>query len=311
MVRNKVNEIIDVRTRAGGGYRHYGYEIHGLTSDWAEGTGRLAGAPQFIPIRLVTIIEVFTRTWLAEIIDSGEPYIGRAAELVKGELKIDFAVAQALVGKQVTFGELVAHTVGVSSIADLERVFGSLLDSKLFRFLDGTIDRWDTEVLGEPAEPIIKDIDASKAKIARLFEVRHVLVHELPADPNFAQDELSGLLTAADEFVRAADQAFNTLINGHYPLTQVDMNFAAAASADKVEAEMNDVVQKLLDDGWGDDLLEAQKAWAVFCTEHSAMMSGMNSEMPGSGASAIYSSEREELTLQRTRQLREILDRSL
>lgn len=311
MARNKVAEIVDVRTRAGGGYRHYGYETHTLITDWADGTGRLAVVPQFIPIRLVTIIEVFARNWLAEIIDSGEPYIGRAADLIKGELKIDFAVAQALIGKQVTFGELVAHTLSVSSVGDLERAFSALLDTKLFRFLDGTIDRWDVEVLGEPAEPVIKDIEDNKAKIARLFEVRHVLVHELPVDSNFAQNEVSGLVSAVDEFIRAADQGFNTLINGHYPLTQTEMNFAAAAAADEAEVEMNEVVQKLLDAGWGDDLLRTQEAWAAFCTEHSAMISGMNLTLPGSGASAIYSSEREELTLLRTQQLSELLNRDI
>ena len=61
--------------------------------------------PLFIPIRLVTILEVFTRDWVTEIIDSGEPYTSRAADIVKGSLKIDFALAQALVGKQLTFGE--------------------------------------------------------------------------------------------------------------------------------------------------------------------------------------------------------------
>ncbi|MFL5284139.1 MAG: hypothetical protein ACJ8AW_24885 [Rhodopila sp.] len=95
----------------------------------------------FIPIRLVTILEVFTRNWVAEIIDSGEPYTSRAAEIVKGSLKIDFALAQALVGKQVTFGELVAHDIPVNGIGDIERVFSQLLDEPLFAHLDGVVDR--------------------------------------------------------------------------------------------------------------------------------------------------------------------------
>src|SRR3546814_4806957 len=82
-------------------------------------------------------LPIFTRDWVTELVDAGDPYTGRAAELVKGSLKIDYAMAQALVGKQVSFGELVSHEIPVNDIGDIERAFSVLIDDQLFSCLEG------------------------------------------------------------------------------------------------------------------------------------------------------------------------------
>jgi len=225
LARDKLVEIAAVRARHGGLARWRGEsEIEVLQGEWRGGEGPLQIPPLFIPIRLVTILEVFTRNWVAEIIDSGEPYTSRAAEIVKGSLKIDFALAQALVGKQVTFGELVAHDIPVNGIGDIERVFSQLLDEPLFAHLDGVVDRWEMAMGGEPAGPIMSDPHWTRSKLARLFEDRHIIVHELPDDRSFAMDVVADYFRATSAFLDAAGQAFSTLLHGDYPLTQTDMN---------------------------------------------------------------------------------------
>src|SRR3546814_17608355 len=97
-------------------------------------------------------LPIFTRDWVTELVDAGDPYTGRAAELVKGSLKIDYAMAQALVGKQVSFGELVPHEIPVNDMGDIERAFSVLIDDKLFSFLDGVTDRGGTNEDGRRTE---------------------------------------------------------------------------------------------------------------------------------------------------------------
>src|SRR3546814_4177179 len=99
-------------------------------------------------------LPIFTRDWVTELVDAGDPYTGRAAELVKGSLKIDYAMAQALVGKQVSFGELVSHEIPVNDIGDIERAFSVLIDDQLFSCLEGVTDRWAITEDGRPA-PLI------------------------------------------------------------------------------------------------------------------------------------------------------------
>lgn len=211
MARDKLAEIAAVRERREGlGWWRGQSEIEVLESVWRGGEGPLQAPPLFIPIRLVTILEVFTRDWVARIIDSGEPYTGRAADIVKGSLKIDFALAQALVGEQVTFGELVAHDIPVNGIGDIERIFSQLLDEPLFAHLDGVVDRWAMETGGEPAGPIMSDPSWTRLKLARFFEYRHIIVHELPDDRRFAMASIADYIRATSTFLGAADQAFST-----------------------------------------------------------------------------------------------------
>lgn len=56
---------------------------------------------------------------VAELVDSGAPFAARARGLVK-DLKFDFDLVQALMGKTVTFGELVSHTISVNTVGDIE-----------------------------------------------------------------------------------------------------------------------------------------------------------------------------------------------
>lgn len=63
---------------------------------------------ELIPARIVTLLEVFVRTWIEELIDKGAPYVERAASL-KAEIKYDFAIARSLHGGLVAMGQLPAQ----------------------------------------------------------------------------------------------------------------------------------------------------------------------------------------------------------
>lgn len=179
MARDKLAEIAGVRMRG----KRLGHlrgikEITALVDGWS---GAALRAPhQFIVIRLVTILEVFTREWAARIMDAGDPYATRGADLVKGTLKIDFALARALAGKEMSFGKLVAHELPVNGVGDIDRVFSRLMDKSLFAHLQGVVDRWALKVGGGVPAPIMADSDKVRTDLARLFEQRHIFVHELP-----------------------------------------------------------------------------------------------------------------------------------
>tara|TARA_R110000868_G_scaffold409882_3_gene696344 strand:+ start:2263 stop:3204 length:942 start_codon:yes stop_codon:yes gene_type:complete len=308
MGRDKLTEIVGIRERGQGfGYSRGIQEIRALVDGWNGDVFR--APPQFIVIRIVTILEVFTRDWAAQIIDAGEPYVSRGADLVKGPLKIDFALAQALVGKQLSFGELVSHELTVNAIGDIDRIFSGLLATSLFQHLQGVVDRWAITVGGKPTPPLMPEPDWVRATLARLFKQRHIFVHELPEDQDVGAPGLDGYIRAASQFVNAADEAFNTLLHGDYPLTQLEMNEAAATDARKAKEALAGVLNALDPAGKDNDLQASQAAWESFRDRQAEFRSGINRPLPGSVAPMLYSSEVEKLTRARIEQLEWYLNR--
>jgi uncharacterized protein YecT (DUF1311 family) len=308
MARDKLAEIAGIRMRGNGlGYSRGMSEITALVDGWNGASFQVPH--QFIIIRLVTILEVFTRDWASRIIDSGDPYATRGADLVKGTLKIDFALARALVGKEVSFGELVSHELPVNGIGDIDRVFSRLIDTPLFDHLHGVVDRWAVKVGARPSAPIMPDPDKARTDLAGLFEQRHIFVHELPDHQEVEAGTLDKYILSTSQFVNAADEAFNTLLYGDYPITQIEMNAAAAADAAEVNDELVTILAALDPEEMDDDLRASQAAWEAYRDRQAEYQSGLNHPGHGSIAPLLYSSEVEKLTRERVELLKWYRDR--
>jgi uncharacterized protein YecT (DUF1311 family) len=308
MARDKLAEIAAVRMRGKGRSHWRGMgEISALRDGLKDTTSR---APdQFIVIRPVTILEVFTREWAAQIIDAGDPYTTRGADLAKGTLKIDFALARALVGKEVSFGELVSHDLTVNGIGDIDRVFSTLMGLPFFNHLKGVMDRWAVR-FGNGAETLIMpDPDEVRSILAGLFEQRHIFVHELPEQQNVETKILEAYISSTSQFVKAADEAFHTLLYGDYPMTQSEMNAEAAAKAEKVHEDLVAILVDLDPDRTDEDLRASQAAWKTYRDRQAEYRSGINHPGRGSIAQLLYSSEIEKLTRERVELLRLYRDR--
>lgn len=303
MARNKLVEIASVRARGQSGAMRGRYAVDALHHQWIDRQDAQAPPAAFIVIRLVTALEVFTRDWLKEIIDAGEPYIGRAADLVKGSLKIDFAVAQALVGKQVTFGDLVAHGIPVNGVGDIDRVFTMLLDRPLFKHLETVVDRYSVEICGELPQPILADPSWTRAQLGQLFELRHIHVHELPDEPEIDPATVSDFVSAASSFCKATDEMFATLLHGNYPMTQLEMNARAGEKAFEAKQALSAELKRLDPDRCDAALQASQEAWEVYRERQAEFRSGINRLTRGSIAPLLYADEVEKITLARIEQL--------
>lgn len=308
MARDKLAEITGIRMRGKGlGHSRGMREIQALMDGWS-GAGFKA-PHQFIVIRLVTILEVFTRDWAARIIDAGDPYATRGADLVKGTLKIDFALARALVGKELSFGELVSHELPLNGVGDIDRVFSRLLDKSFFSHLEGVVDRWAIKVERTPPTPIMPNSEKVRSDLAGLFEKRHIFVHELPEQQEIDAGVLGAYIRSTSQFVNAADEAFNTLLYGDYPITQLEMNAAAAEDAAKVNEELIAILKAIDPEGVDEDLRSSQAAWETYRDRQAEYRSGINHPGHGSIAPLLYSSEVEKLTRERVELLKWYRDR--
>lgn len=309
--RDRFSEIQEFKARLG--WRS-GLElvskIMELKNGWAHGSGELKAASDFVPIHAVTLLEVFTRLWITELIDFGPPYVDNAAALAKTtSVKFDYALALAVHGKKVSLGELLAHSVSINNLGQLASNLSAVIGTDLFQSIISVHDRVAVEIYQEDPKPIIGDIRVVKTALARLFEVRHILTHEVPAERPYTIGEIDDFLDAAISFMTACEERFTFLVHGDYPLTQLDMTTRAGQSLEDAEKELVDVyhqVEQLVDSAL---LRRTQTAWEVYRDLQSELRSGINDPDSGSIAPMIHYDEMATITRERVKQLRWWLDR--
>jgi uncharacterized protein YecT (DUF1311 family) len=302
MARNRINEILDRRSREERMIPHYEGQANDVARGWQAGEGPLREAPDFVPIRLVTIIEVFTRKWVENLIDAGEPYLERAAKLLGGTTaKLDFSVVRALAGKQITVGELISHTVSTNSLPGVAVTLNTLIDSDIFNKIDGLPDRWAVEINSDHS-PIIPDVKVMRNHLAKLFATRHILVHEIAADKPYQLTDIGDFISASQQFISAVDQFLHTLRYGKVPMQQQQMNDWARENA---AAANNELLEKLSASSLKNSPIfsAAQEAWETFRHEQSEFVGGYDEEWPGTLAPLLYAEEYEKLTRARIEEI--------
>lgn len=302
-----LREIQEIKARGGGTA-----SIDKLAELWSQQQSRHAPVADFFLIRMVTIIEVFTRRWLATLIDHGDPYLENASRL--GDLKaFNFNIVRALAGEKVTIGEVLSHTVSVNRIADVHGLLTTVLGDDLWSAIRSTYDRHAVELDGRPEQPIIRDETAMRSALAKLFEVRHILVHELPRESPYAQTDIAECLKATKEFTRAVEQTLTNRIYGNYPLTTLEMTEAAnqqeIEAGDLLSDIASNIEQDLGEHPSAEFFRKSQVAWQTYCDAqaelHACMYRGGSLEL------LRDRQERASVILERAKRLRAWVDRGL
>jgi Lysozyme inhibitor LprI len=264
MPRDRIAELSLIRHRQGK-YRRMPskYDLEELKRVWNNQLKGVDPVDELVPIRIVTLLEVFLRYWIEALIDHGAPYVERASNL-KLDLKYDFAIARSLQGGSVTLGQLIAHSVSLSRVDALSSVLQTLLDQDIFAAISETRDRWKVKHEGDSVGPIISDITWLRRTLVRLFEVRHILVHELPENKPHELNDVAEFLDAAALFVDAVGEEFATRLYGDYPMTQSEMNRDAAARHEVAMTELEELCREIAIETASDEIYKVQQAWLTF-----------------------------------------------
>ena len=136
------------------------------------------------PVAAVAVLEAYFRWFVAAVVDSGDPYLGRGLALAKEKLRPTGDVLAGLHKQLVSVGELVAYGLPFNSVASLEDPIALLLDAKPKQLFGQAIMphfvRWDAEGAESSSErsPIVTDVDAMYRNLALTFERRHIFAHE-------------------------------------------------------------------------------------------------------------------------------------
>jgi len=248
----------------------------------------------FIPIRLVAILEVFLKGIISELVDSDEKYFERGQSLPKNA-KIDLALFAHVNRREFTVGDFISHN---ASLGNLDSILGAL-DKLLEGFsakLKISHPRWTENINEWPLPPIIKDYDSTMATLARLYEVRHILAHELPLTPILEPDDLPHFIAAAKTFVEATDWVVVEALHGDVPRTQSAMNLKASNDMGQEEARLTQTITDIaaLDGIDQQALHELYKHWTTWANAQATLVASQAEG--GSMYPMMWASEKTELT---------------
>jgi len=142
-------------------------------------------------IAIASCIEAFCKSCLKILIDEdGTPYLERA----KGfkDIAFDFELTRALSNKEITFGDLVSHSISISGIDQIIKNFDTLLNGdKNYKGLKDCISK-TREFIEPPEESVMAGVqtkpefgellvakpDKLLSDINEIFSARHIAAHE-------------------------------------------------------------------------------------------------------------------------------------
>lgn len=276
--RDIIQEIADIRERRlfGSAMTELPMRLFALESAFKNYDKTERELIRYFPVALIASVEGYFRMAIKDLVDSGEPYLTNA-EKPASSLKLDFSLLRAVHGKAVTVGELVAHGVQLSRLEHIEAVFSSLLGKGFLDSLRTITDRWAHEVKGEPSTPILAEPDSIFANVARTFELRHIICHEIASAYEIESEEVAKCFESCASFLRAADELISETIHPGAPLTQTDMNIAAGKSLSEKRdllAESIAALQSRLSETEMVAFEEAQANWQRYCDAWANFVAG-------------------------------------
>lgn len=276
--RDIIQEIADIRQRRrfGSAMSELPLRLFALEHAFKEHDKSESELIRYFPVALIACVEGYSRMAIKDLIDTGEPYLSNA-EKPASSLKLDFSVLRAVHGKAITVGELVAHAVSLSRLEHIEGVLSSLIGTGFLQALRTTTDRWAHEIRGKPETPILAKPDEVFADLARTFELRHIICHEIASAYEIETEEVARCFESCVAFLRAADEFISETIHPGAPLTQTDMNIAAGKSLAEARAQLAQAVtsvQSRLDNAELSAFNESQEKWQLYSDAWAAFVAG-------------------------------------
>lgn len=259
---------------------------------------------EFVPIRLVTILEVFVRDIVAELVDHSNYFFERGEKLAKGA-KVDLAFAAHVDRNELTIGDFVAHSVSFNDVGAVFNILGSLVDDFATK-LKSSHPRWTEEINSWPQTPVVRNYDDMMASLNHLYSVRHILTHELPMHVVTDKSNIENFIKATSEFILATDWVIIDVTQGSTPKTQIEMNQIAGNDLEENESILADKVNEIkslngLDHQKFDEL---QEAWENFANQQASLVASQVEG--GSMQPMIWAGEKSSLLRERSSQLERI-----
>jgi hypothetical protein len=294
-----LQDILKIQSRARSRHIGFSHDIQELQSLWDAKIASLDDFTDFIPVRLVTLLENAIRVAVKQLVDFGTPFSGRGINiLARGSIKDSATLLAAIHTDQVSLGNLVAHSISTNDVGNVISAFELLNGNDFKQRIALVRDRVEVELFQKPDEPIMSGLNQTLGILSRMLQVRHIVIHEIPAEPPYQFDDLGRFIDHTYKFVAALEWLVTELLFGKVPLTQTDMNIEQGKRATEARGRLDGVLTKITENI--DDLevrehfLKTQQTWETFIklqADERAGRVGEHAKFPGSMAPLRYACE--------------------
>jgi hypothetical protein len=196
----------------------------------------------YFVVASIAAIETYFRWQIRRLIDSGNGRFLNNIRLDDLPIRLTHDVAVALIGKQLTVGELVAHTVGFSNFEQVAGFMTKLLATDFVRLVETTrdADHQDVSVLKDPAQVI--------ADVKRALELRHIICHEGHTMHSIPNSEVKQLSYSCYMFVRGCQYAVARFLNPAGPTTREDAYKTTSMKEDTLRSSLKALEETIAKD---------------------------------------------------------------
>lgn len=217
--------LLEILARSKGRRRFAEFEIRNLQNEWSQKSQHSSWCLEdFTLIRLVTILENAFRGCIKELVDEDSDCKKRSVALITKLPNKSIADVMLHIDQDIfTIGDIVSHTVNCGSLTDIVVGMESIYGDSFKTDVADSRERW-IEDGGVYKAAFVADVDETFSSIARLFEVRHILVHELPRERPYKREELPKFLDHCNRFIKALSWLVTYKIRGVVPRTQSQKN---------------------------------------------------------------------------------------
>lgn len=186
----------------------------------------------YFVVASMAAIETYFRWQISRLIDSCDGRFLNNIRLDDLQIKLSHDLAIALIGKRLTVGELVAHTVGFSNFEQVAGFMTKLLATDFVRLVETTREP------DHPEKPVLEDIAQVIADVKRALELRHIICHEGQIAHLIQNSEIKRLSNSCLMFARGCHYAIALFLNPAGPITREDSHQVTAAKEHELQSSL-------------------------------------------------------------------------
>jgi hypothetical protein len=204
---------------------------------------------QHLPIMMVATMQSFFRDAVAELIDHGEPFAARAAQLIdSSNLNVDYPIFLAVQKKKFTLGQFISDTIRLSSLEAINATLSILVDRS---FLDSLKDEKLNSKLWESERVSIRQIGDDPGPIfpsvKRIIEIRNSIAHESdPVDGRATLEEITRCCAGTKVFLIGAETHLFRIL--HPGELEFPNNYEMKEYASRQLRKAEDTLQRVLEE---------------------------------------------------------------
>lgn len=201
LTERSIQEITDKRQRVPTPDVSASWRMSSLIQSFNDSTKHREEVIRYYPIAVVAVLDGYFRARLPSLIDSGDPFRANAVEKYS-EVKLNLQLGEALSTRKVSLGELIMNSVSISNFQSLVHILTNITGrpnclAEIARVAPKSFD-------SIARKPFITSPNDTWARLSKVFEIRHILCHELASDLSVDGAETRLLLLTAQEFVQAS-----------------------------------------------------------------------------------------------------------